>query len=98
MKRVLQWLVLVPLAIIGIAFAVANRQIVGVNFDPFATQPSEQIVFKVPLFVALILALVVGVLSGGIFTWFTQGKHRRALRDARGETARLRADVERMKR
>ena len=98
MKRVLQWLVLMPLAIVGIAFAVANRQIVGVNLDPFATQASEQIEFKAPLFVTLILALAVGVLIGGVFTWFSQGKLRHALREARGELARLRADVERLKR
>ena len=97
MKHVLQWLVLVPLAVVGIAFAVANRQIVGINFDPFATQPSEQIEMRVPLFVALILALVLGVLIGGAFTWFRQGKHRRALREARSEMAQLRTDIERMK-
>ena len=97
MKRVLQWLVLVPLALVGIAFAVANRQIVWVNLDPFATQASEQIELKAPLFVTLILTLAIGVLIGGIFTWFAQGRQRRALREARGEMARLRADVERMK-
>lgn len=97
MKRVLQWLVFVPLAVVGIAFAVANRQIVEVNFDPFATRPSEQIAVQAPLFIVLIVALAFGVLVGGVFTWFSQGKHRRAQRQAHSEMARLRSDVERMK-
>ncbi len=97
MKRVLQWLILVPLAIVGVAFAVANRQIVTVSFDPFAMHPSEQIEVKAPLFVVLVLALAAGVLVGGLFTWFGQGKHRRASREAQSEMARLRSDIERMK-
>lgn len=96
MKRAVQWLVLLPLAIVGIAFAVANRQIVEVNFDPFAMQPSERIDVQAPLFVVLILALMLGVLVGGVFTWFSQGKHRRALRAARSEMARS-TNVERTK-
>jgi uncharacterized membrane protein YciS (DUF1049 family) len=97
MKRVLQLLILVPLAIVGVAFAVANRQIVAISFDPFAMHPSEQIAVKAPLFVVLIITLAVGVLVGGFFTWLGQGKHRRALRDAHSEMAQLRSDIERMK-
>jgi len=97
MKRLLEWLILVPLAIVIIAFAVANRQITAVNFDPFASSPAQQIEVKLPLFLVLFVVLAVGVLIGGIFTWFRQGKHRRALREARSEMARLRSDIERMK-
>ena len=96
MKRAVQWLVFLPLAIVGIAFAVANRQIVEVNFDPFAMRPSERIDVQAPLFVVLILALMLGVLVGGVFTWFSQGKHRRALRAVRSEIARN-MNVERTK-
>ncbi len=97
MKRVLQLLVLVPLAIIGIAFSVANRQSVDISFDPFPSGPSGQIAVKAPLFIVIIIALAAGVLLGSLFTWFNQGKHRHALREARGEMARLRGDIERMK-
>ncbi|MGO9135450.1 MAG: LapA family protein [Methylovirgula sp.] len=91
MKRLLQWLgllILVILAMIGVAFSVANRQIVSIHLDPFTAKPTEQISVELPLFLALIVSLALGVLIGGFFTWFGQGKHRRALRAARGELAR----------
>jgi uncharacterized metal-binding protein len=97
MRRFLLWLILLPVAIVGVAFAVANRQIVEINFDPFAASPAQQIEIKAPLFLAIILVLAVGVVIGGFFTWIGQGNHRRALREARGEMSRLRSDVERMK-
>lgn len=90
MKRFLQWLVLAPVAVLGIAFAVANRQAVDISFDPFAAAPAPQMGLQVPLFLVMFVALAVGVLLGGSFTWWAQGRHRRALRDARSDVARLR--------
>ncbi|HTJ01913.1 MAG TPA: LapA family protein [Methylovirgula sp.] len=100
MKRLGQWLgLLVVLAIgaIGVAFAVANRQIVAIHFDPFVARASEQIEVELPLFIVLIVMLALGVVLGSLFTWFSQGKHRRALRTSRSEMARLRTDYERKK-
>lgn len=97
MKRLLQWVVVALAGIIGVAFAVANRQIVAVSFDPFATTPSQQIALKAPLFIVVIIALALGVIVGSLATWLNQGKHRRALREAHGELDRLRKDVEAMK-
>ena len=37
MKTFLKALVLVPVAILAIAFAVANRQVVSISFDPFSS-------------------------------------------------------------
>lgn len=100
MKRLGQWLgLLVVLAIgaIGVAFAVANRQTASIHFDPFVTRASEQLELELPLFIVLIVMLALGVILGSLFTWFSQGKHRRALRTTRGEMARLRSDVDRLK-
>lgn len=91
MKRFLEVLILLPLSIIGLALAVANRHAVTVSFDPFTSTAAGAI--EVPLFVALIAAIVVGVFLGGFFTWLSQGKHRRALRESRAEAARLRSQV-----
>ncbi len=91
MKRLLEVLILLPLAVIGLALAVANRHAVTVSFDPFAATAAGAI--EAPLFVVLIVALIVGVLLGGFFTWLSQGKHRRALRDVRAEAARLRSQA-----
>lgn len=91
MKRFLELIILLPIAIIGIALAVANRHAVTVSFDPFSSNPAGAI--EAPLFIVLIAAIIVGVIVGGLFTWFSQGKHRRALRESRAETARLRAQI-----
>jgi uncharacterized integral membrane protein len=91
MKRALQFIVLVPLAVIGLALAVANRANVTVSFDPFSSDATGQ--FQAPLFVVLILAVMFGVVLGSLATWFAQGKHRRALRDLRAEATRLREDA-----
>ena len=91
MKRFLEVLILLPLAIIGLALAVANRHAVTVSFDPFTSTTAGAV--EAPLFVVLIAALVVGVLIGGFFTWLSQGKHRRALREVRAEAARLRSQA-----
>ncbi|MDR3408765.1 MAG: LapA family protein [Methylovirgula sp.] len=91
MKRFLEVLILLPLAVIGIALAVANRHAVTVSFDPFTSTTAGAI--EAPLFVILIAAIIVGVLLGGFFTWLSQGKHRRALRESRAEAARLRGQM-----
>jgi uncharacterized integral membrane protein len=97
MKLVLQWLILVPIAAMAIAFSVANRQPVTIALDPFAAAPSTQIAVQAPLFLVILVALAAGVLLGGVFTWFAQGRHRRALREARSEMAHLRGNAERPK-
>jgi uncharacterized integral membrane protein len=95
MKRALQLVVLVPLAVIGLALAVANRHDVRVSFDPFSSDQTGEI--QAPLFVVLILAVMFGVLLGSLATWFAQGKHRRALREQRAEAARVRDEAGHMK-
>jgi uncharacterized integral membrane protein len=89
-------LILVPLAIVVVAFAVANRQTVVVSFDPF-DQASPAFARPVPLY-ALVLALVIaGVVVGGVAAWLRQGKWRRAARLAQGEARELRAELDRFK-
>lgn len=95
MKRALQLIVLVPLAVVCLALAVANRRDVVVSFDPFSSNTTGQV--QAPLFVVLILALMCGVVVGSLATWLAQGKHRRALRDLRAEAARVRDEAGHMK-
>lgn len=89
MKRALQWLLLLPVAVLAIAFAVANRQYVDISFNPLEGPQAHGLGVEAPLFIVIIVAVAAGVLIGGIFTWFAQGRHRRALREMRGELARL---------
>jgi uncharacterized integral membrane protein len=95
MRKFLAALILVPLAIVFIAFAVANRQAVTVSFDPFE-QAHPAFVFALPLFALTFLLLIVGVVIGGIAAWLRQGKWRRAARLAQAQARELRAEVDRL--
>jgi uncharacterized integral membrane protein len=93
MKRLLQFIILAPVAVIGVAFAVANRHEVIVSFDPFSGDMAGGRI-ALPLFLVLILAMMCGVVIGGAVTWLAQGRHRRALRDARSDAARWRNEAQ----
>jgi len=97
LRKLVTALILVPLAIVLVAFAVANRQTVVVSFDPF-DQAHPAFTLAVPLF-ALILALVVsGVIVGGVAAWLRQSKWRRTARLAQAQTRELGAELDRLKR
>jgi uncharacterized integral membrane protein len=96
MRKFFSALVVVPLGLIFVIFAVANRHLVTVSFDPFnSSDPS--IAIQLPLFVVIIAVAILGVIAGGIATWFRQRRWRRAARqheaDARAARAQL-ADLQ----
>ncbi|MEP7240886.1 MAG: lipopolysaccharide assembly protein LapA domain-containing protein [Devosia sp.] len=99
MRRIVGWVVLVPLCLVLIVFALANRQLVVVNFNPFV--PSEALTTPgvgVPLFLVLFGVLLFGVVLGGVATWFAQSQHRRDERTWRRETERLTREVDNIRR
>ena len=97
MRKFFTAVVVVPIGLIFIVFAVANRHLVTVSFDPFnSSDPSVAI--RLPLFIVIIAMAILGVAAGGSATWFRQRRWRRAARQheadarrARGELADLRA-------
>ena len=96
MKTFLKWLILTPVAILIVTFAIMNRQIVPVVIDPFGSDiPGLR--FEAPLFFVMFAAAMAGVIAGGLATWIAQGRHRRALRDARADLSQMRAEAERMR-
>jgi uncharacterized integral membrane protein len=96
-RKVISALVLVPLAIIIVIFAVSNRQNVVVAFDPF-DQVHPMLSLALPLF-ALILGMVVGgVVLGGVATWLGQGKWRWRARHFEAEARTLREEVDALRR
>lgn len=98
-KTIIGWFVLVPLCAVLIVFALANRQLVVVNFNPFASMDSLAAPgIGVPLFLVIFAVLLVGVVLGGIATWFAQGQHRRDERLFRKETDRLHRELEAARR
>lgn len=99
MRKFLTALIVIPLGLILMVFAVANRHFVTVSFDPFVSNdPSLSV--TLPLFLLLIVVAALGVLAGGCAVWFGQRHWRRAARRhdadaraARGELADLRAQA-----
>jgi uncharacterized integral membrane protein len=97
LRKIIAAVILVPLAVVIIAFAVANRQIVTVSLDPFSSEhPAASL--TLPLFALIIVLLVIGVLIGGIAAWLRQSKWRRTARRFEREVADLRIEIETLKR
>jgi uncharacterized integral membrane protein len=92
LRKIIAVIVLVPLAVVIIAFAVANRHSVMVSFDPFdASEPAGAV--TLPLFALIIVVLIIGVVIGGAASWLRQGKWRGSARRFERELARLRAKL-----
>ncbi|GLS36027.1 hypothetical protein GCM10010869_16160 [Mesorhizobium tianshanense] len=93
-NRFLLILVFVPLAIILIALAVANRDPVAFTLDPF--NPGNPVLtMTLPLFIFLFLALAIGMIVGSLATWVKQGRYRKLARQRRVEAENLRQAVSR---
>ena len=93
MRKILTALIVIPLGLIFIVFAVANRHVVTVSFDPFNTvDPSVGV--SLPLFVVIIGAAIFGVIAGSVATWFGQGRWRRASRRHEAEADRARRQLD----
>lgn len=90
--KIVKWIVLLPIAILVILFAVANRQVVTVSLDPFGeAQPGLSL--TAPLFIVVLLCLLAGVVVGGAAAWMRQSKWRRAARRYEGEARALAGEL-----
>jgi uncharacterized integral membrane protein len=96
-RKIVSAVILVPLALIIIGFAVANRQAITVSFDPFdAVQPAYAA--SMPLFVLIFVLVIFGVILGGTAAWLRQARWRWAARRAEGENRELRLENDLLKR
>ena len=93
MRKFLTGLVLIPLGLIFIDFAVANRHLVTVSFDPFGSGDTAFDLPPVPLFAIIITAMIVGVVAGGSVTWFRQRRWRRSARQHEADARQARAQL-----
>ena len=92
LRKIFNFVVLLPLAVIFVVFAVANRHVVVVSFDPFSSA-DPAISVSLPLFLIIILSVIVGVVAGGAATWLRQGRWRRAARQHEAEAQAARAEL-----
>ena len=98
-NKIVGWVILVPLCLALIVFALANRHFVAVNFNPFTavdtvTTPG----YGVPMFIVLYVVLLIGVLLGGIATWFAQSHNRRREKHWRREAHMLNGELESLRK
>ena len=97
LRKIITAIIVVPLAVVIIAFAVANRQTVTVSFDPFSSvNPAYGV--SMWLFAVIFVVLIVGVLIGGIAAWIGQSKWRRTARRLDAEVRALRTEQETIRR
>lgn len=96
-RKIVTALIVVPLAIIIVAFAVANRQAITVSFDPLSsTNPAYAV--TLPLFVLIFVLLILGVLIGGFAAWIGQAKWRRSARKLDADVRMLRQEMDAVRR
>ena len=92
MRKFFSTVTVLVLGVIFVIFAVANRHLVTVSFDPFnSTDPSVAV--RLPLFMVMIAMAMLGVLAGGMMTWFRQGRWRRAARQHEADARQMRAQL-----
>jgi uncharacterized integral membrane protein len=96
-RKIVTVVILVPLALAIVMFAVANRAPVVIGFDPFGTQP-PMFAFVAPLFLALLAALIAGVVVGGAGAWSRQRKWRTRARRLSADLKTARGEIETLRR
>lgn len=95
-KKIVYIVVFVPIALIVIAFCVANRQIVDFSYDPLGgADPTMSL--RLPLFLLILVSILIGILAGGFAAWLRQGKWRRAARVNAQEAARWQREAQELR-
>lgn len=85
--RYLTWIVTAPVALVAILFAISNRGAVTLSLWPLP------FTLEAPVYLATLLALVVGFLAGGFVVWNSQRRHRRRARRSRDRVTFLEREV-----
>lgn len=89
--KLLGWLILPPLAVLMIAFAIANRQLVTIDFNPLP------FTLDLPVFILVYLGVLIGLVAGGVIEWAREYPIRSLARRQRKELLRQEAEVSRLK-
>lgn len=96
MATIIKWLLLLPVAIVAVMLAIANRGPVTMVFDPFPPA-SPDLTLSAPLFLVVLASMILGVVLGGVGAWLRQGRYRRAAREARADADRQRVEADRLR-
>ena len=87
--KLLSWLITLPLALVTVFLAVANRHRVSLNLDPF-NQENPALALEMPLIFVILASIFLGLIVGAGAVWVSQGRHRKTARQGKSELAALR--------
>jgi uncharacterized integral membrane protein len=96
MRSILRIIVFVPLGLILLFFAMANRGAVRIGLDPFASGESAPS-FEAPLFLVVLASAAVGVVAGSLSSWVSNRRYRREAREARNDAKKARAEAQELR-
>ena len=89
--KIISFFVFLPLGSVLVIFAVVNRYTVILSFWPFP------VTLEVPLSLVIMLALIIGVLWGGIVSWCTASHVRHREREAAKRADKAEVEVGNLK-
>lgn len=96
-RKLILALVVVPLGVVLIALAVVNREPTTLILDPFGgAEPNLSL--QAPFFLFLLGAFALGLVVGGLASWFNQGKWRRTAREEAREARDWRRQADRLEK
>ncbi len=97
LRRLVWFPIALVAAVLLVTLAVANRDPVRLVLDPF--RPDAPVIsMSLPLYAYLLGALTLGVILGGLATWFGQGRWRRTARVKAQDAMRWQAEADRLAR
>lgn len=95
LRRLLLILVILPISVVLVMLAVANRQRVDLVVNPLGGEGA--LAYTVPLFAVVFGALILGVILGGVAVWFGQWHYRREARHAAREAREAHVEAEKLR-
>lgn len=96
-RKVFFALIVVPLGVLLVALAVANRKPTLLVLDPFGGNETAMSL-EAPFFLFLLGAFAVGLIAGGVATWLSQSKWRRLAREETRQARDWRRQADRLEK
>ncbi len=85
--RFIALIIAVPIALAAVLFAISNRGLVTLSLWPLP------FTLEVPVYLATLVALVIGFLAGGAVAWNAQRRYRRRARRSTDRVSHLEREL-----